>query len=152
MLKTILFSVSRKEKTNEMESRIERMESILATSGLETAMTTPTTSSPTADLDDRFAMLFSHSQGSSSFFGIFRIYAKSSFNSLILCLPTRLRIRLFPIFLSRIAMDFKQNRVVRALGPHLEANARATYAFGDATRLAGSVSQGTSSYSTQKHC
>ncbi|KAE8150881.1 hypothetical protein BDV25DRAFT_171856 [Aspergillus avenaceus] len=54
-----------------MESRIERMESILAASGLadEVATTPATTGSPTTDLDDRLSMLLLHDEGNSTFIG-----------------------------------------------------------------------------------
>ncbi|KAF7593268.1 hypothetical protein BBP40_011725 [Aspergillus hancockii] len=52
-----------------MESRIERMESILAASGLASEATTPATTGTSTDLDDQLSLLFIHDEGSSTFIG-----------------------------------------------------------------------------------
>ncbi|KAJ1717050.1 hypothetical protein COH20_011263 [Aspergillus flavus] len=52
-----------------MESRIERMESILAASGLSSEAATPATTGTSADLDDQLSMLLLHDEGSSTFIG-----------------------------------------------------------------------------------
>ncbi|OGM43691.1 hypothetical protein ABOM_008801 [Aspergillus bombycis] len=52
-----------------MESRIERMESILAASGLASEAVTPATTGTSTDLDDQLSMLLLHDEGSSTFIG-----------------------------------------------------------------------------------
>jgi hypothetical protein len=60
-----------------MESRIERMESILAASGLASEATTPATTGTSTDLDDQLSMLFIHDEGSSTFIGKYGISRSS---------------------------------------------------------------------------
>lgn len=59
----------RRGKILDMESRIERMESILAASGLSSEAATPATTGTSADLDDQLSMLLLHDEGSSTFIG-----------------------------------------------------------------------------------
>ena len=59
----------RRGKILDMESRIERMESILAASGLASEAVTPATTGTSTDLDDQLSMLLLHDEGSSTFFG-----------------------------------------------------------------------------------
>ena len=59
----------RRGKILDMESRIERMESILAASGLASEAITPATTGTSTDLDDQLSMLLLHDEGSSTFIG-----------------------------------------------------------------------------------
>ncbi|KAE8380641.1 hypothetical protein BDV26DRAFT_127681 [Aspergillus bertholletiae] len=59
----------RRGKIIDMESRIERMESILAASGLANEADTPATSGTSTDLEDQLSMLLLHDEGSSTFIG-----------------------------------------------------------------------------------
>lgn len=59
----------RRGKISDMESRIERMESILAASGLASEAATPATTGTSTDLDDQLSMLLLHDEGSSTFIG-----------------------------------------------------------------------------------
>ncbi|KAE8307353.1 hypothetical protein BDV41DRAFT_569128 [Aspergillus transmontanensis] len=59
----------RRGKILDMESRIERMESILAASGLASEAVTPATTGTSTDLDDQLSMLLLHDEGSSTFIG-----------------------------------------------------------------------------------
>lgn len=54
----------------DMASRIERMESLLATSGLNTTTAIgPEEESPTAEIQDKLSMLLVHDDGASAFIG-----------------------------------------------------------------------------------